>query len=189
MDFAGKAVDARGEFGGIWDEVAGGVALAQGPAVVDVDVGVAEVAEAKGDESAGGGEGDGGGGGVALGLVLGRRGLAWLADCVWESALAQEFQPRAGVRPTPLSRRFWLTEREEAPVMARPRMASLVAMVESLTRTRCSSLQERTDIFRRAWPCIYSSRILAWRGWTALVVPVRGPVPERSCSCVEPEYR
>lgn len=153
MDFAREAVDAGGEFGGVGDEVAGGVALAEGPAVVEVDVGVAGVAEAEGDEGAGGGEGDGGGGGVALGLVLGGWGLAWLGGGM--GGRTQEFQPRAGVRPTPLSRRFWLTEREEGPVMAKARMASLVAMVgagyqgTNPTKTRTRGLrngQERLEL-------------------------------------------
>ena len=47
--------------------------------------------------------------------------------------LRKEFQASAGVRPTPLSRRLWLAEREEAPVMARLRMVSLIAIVESST--------------------------------------------------------
>ena len=141
MDFAREAVDSRREFGGVWDEVARGVALPEGPAVVDVDVGVAEVAEAEGDEGARCGEGDRGGGGVTLGLVLGEgKKLVWLGGKGGGGGRAQEFQPSAGVWPTPLSRRFWLTEREEAPAMARPRMASLVAMLEGWMRTRTISL-------------------------------------------------
>jgi len=104
VDFAREAVHSFREFDGVGDEVAGGVAGFGGPAVVDVNVSVAEVAQAEVDEGFGGLQDYGGGGGVAAALVLGL-----LVVCLgvgrgdWHT---QEFQPSAGVRPSPFSRRF-----------------------------------------------------------------------------------